>query len=96
MRASALPSELEPHPGKVAAPDQWVMRGGSAIIGPDGSYIVEPMYDAPAVLVGDLDLRTLREERMTLDVAGHYSRPELLSLRVTRGARRVADAEPGR
>ena len=92
MQASKLPSELEPHPGKVIDPDQWVMRGGSAIIAPDGSYVVEPVYDAPAMLVADLDLHRVREERMTLDVTGHYSRPELLDLRVTRSGRRAVES----
>ena len=36
LRASSLPPELEPHPDRVTHPDQWVMRGGSAIVGPDG------------------------------------------------------------
>src|SRR5205814_6106048 len=36
MRAAALPPELELHPDRVSGPDQWVLRGGSAIIGPDG------------------------------------------------------------
>jgi predicted amidohydrolase len=92
MQAAKLPSELEPHPEKVIDPDQWVMRGGSAIIAPDGSYIVEPIYDAPAMLVADLDLHRVREERMTLDVTGHYSRPELLELRVTRTGRRAVES----
>ena len=88
LRASALPPELEPHPDIVKHPDQWVMRGGSAVIGPDGRYIVEPVYDEPRTLTADLDLERLRGERMALDVAGHYSRPDLLRLEVVRGARR--------
>ena len=92
MQASKLPSELELHPGKVIDRDQWVMRGGSAIIAPDGSYVVDPVYDAPAMLVADLDLHRVREERMTLDVTGHYSRPELLELRVTRTGRRAVES----
>ena len=94
MRAADLPPELEPHPDKVSAGDQWVMRGGSAIIGPDGSYIEEPVYDAPAMLIADLDLHRVREERMTLDVTGHYSRPELLELRVLRPGRRAVESTP--
>jgi predicted amidohydrolase len=92
MRASRLPAELEPHPDKVSSPDQWVLRGGSAIIGPDGYHIAGPVYDAPAMLIADLDLHRLREERMTLDVTGHYSRPELLELRVTRLGRRIVES----
>lgn len=87
LRASALPPELEPHPAKVSSADQWVMRGGSSIIGPDGCYVVEPVYDEARVLIADLDLSRLPEERMSLDVTGHYSRPDLLRLEVTRGAR---------
>ena len=87
MRASALPPELEPHPARVTHPGQWVMRGGSAIVGPDGRYLVEPVYDEPRLIVADLDLARLPEERMSLDVAGHYHRPDVLRLDVTRGRR---------
>jgi predicted amidohydrolase len=77
MRASRLPKELEPHPDIVKGADQFVLRGGSAIIGPDGRYLEEPVYDAPALLVADLDLGLTREESMSLDVSGHYSRPDV-------------------
>jgi predicted amidohydrolase len=89
MRAAALPAELEPHPGRVTDPDQWVLRGGSAVIGPDGCYAIEPLYDAPGILMADLDLARVREERMTLDVSGHYARPDALGLVVRRTGRAV-------
>ena len=88
MRASALPAELELHAGKVKTPDEWVLRGGSAIVGPDGRYVVEPVFEQPSLLVSDLDLGRVREERMSLDVSGHYHRPELLRLDVARSTRR--------
>ncbi len=88
MRASALPPELEPHAGKVRSSGDWVLRGGSAIIGPDGRYIVEPCFDRPELIVSDIDLGRVREERMTLDVSGHYHRPDLLRLEVERSTRR--------
>ena len=95
MRAAALPAELEPHPDRVSGPDQWVLRGGSAIVGPDGRYVLAPVYDAPRVLVADLDLTRPREERMTLDVAGHYARPDALALVVHRTGRRTTEAAAG-
>jgi predicted amidohydrolase len=88
LRASALPPELEPHLDRVTSPDQWVLRGGSAIIAPDGSYVAGPVFDEPCVLEAELDLARVREESMTLDVAGHYHRPDCLELRVTRSSRR--------
>ena len=87
MRASALPPELEPHPDRVSSGDQWVMRGGSSIIGPDGKYIVEPVYDEPRIVRADLDLARLPGERMALDVTGHYARRDVLHLEIVRGAR---------
>jgi hypothetical protein len=59
---------------------------------PDGEYIVPPLWDRPGVLVAELDLERVRRESMTLDVSGHYSRPDCLSLTVHRPSRRpVAD-----
>ena len=90
MRASALPEELEPHSDRVKSGDDWVLRGGSAIIGPDGKYVVEPVYAEPRLLLAELDLRRMRDERMTLDVTGHYHRPELFEFDVLRSGRRPA------
>ena len=59
-----------------------VMRGGSAIIGPDGNYLVPPRFDEPAILTATLDTALLDAERMTLDVAGHYSRPDVFEFGV--------------
>lgn len=87
MRASALPPELERHPAKAASDDTWVMRGGSAIIAPNGSYIAGPVFEEPALLVADIDLDDVRREQMTLDVSGHYSRPDSLLFSVRRGDR---------
>ncbi len=83
LRGSDLPAELEPHPERVAR-DGWVLRGGRAIIGPDGRYLIEPVYDEPRLLVADLDLGRRHEETMTLDVAGHYARPDVFRFEVSR------------
>ena len=88
LKGSALPEELEPHPDKVPDPDAWLLRGGSAIIAPDGSYLAGPLYDDPGILLAELDYDRNREEAMTLDVSGHYQRRELLELTVHRTARR--------
>jgi predicted amidohydrolase len=87
MKASALPKELEAHPAKVSSPDQYVLRGGSAIIAPDGAYVAGPVFEQPAILYADIDRGRVREERMNLDVTGHYHRPDVFTFGVTRTGR---------
>jgi nitrilase len=57
-------------------------RGGSAILAPDGSYLAGPLYDEEGILYAELDPARLDEERQRFDPAGHYHRPDVLSLRV--------------
>jgi nitrilase len=82
MRASSLPPEFERDPARAPSDDAFVMRGGSAIIGPDGHYIVAPVLDEETIVRATLDTSQLDAERMTLDVAGHYSRSDLFEFGV--------------
>ncbi|MBI4408440.1 MAG: carbon-nitrogen hydrolase family protein [Gemmatimonadetes bacterium] len=90
LRARALPPELEPHPERVKGPDQLLLNGGSAIIGPDGQYVVEPVIGEEKIVLAELDLARNRRESMTLDVTGHYSRRELFDFTVRHVPRPVA------
>jgi nitrilase len=87
LRPEGLPPELEPHPDRLPGADGWLLRGGSAVIGPDGRYLVEPVFDREEILEAELDLGEVTEQKMNLDVAGHFSRPDLLRLEVRRGSR---------
>jgi nitrilase len=88
MRASALPAEFERDPERAGADDMCVLGGGSAIINPRGEYLAGPVFDAPAILRASLDFTRLDEERMTLDVAGHYARPDAFTFTVRAASRR--------
>ncbi|MEP6586252.1 MAG: carbon-nitrogen hydrolase family protein [Candidatus Udaeobacter sp.] len=82
MRVQDLPGELSATSELAARPDAFVLRGGSAIIGPDGKYVVEPIYDQETILTAELDLNAIDREKMTLDVSGHYSRPDIFNFHV--------------
>jgi nitrilase len=84
LAARDLPSALElPEPLR-RDPSQLVMRGGSAIIAPDGRYLAGPVYDTVTILVADLDLREIDRESMTLDTTGHSYRDDVFGFEVHR------------
>lgn len=82
MKVSDVPKELDVVDSLKDKPEHLLLRGGSCIIGPDGKYIVEPVFDEEKLLLGDLDLTVIDRETMALDVAGHYSRPDLFEFKV--------------
>ncbi len=87
MQVKDLPVEFGLPPDLADKSERYLLRGGSAIIGPNGRYVVEPCYDQEKIITAELDLTAVDEERMTLDVSGHYSRPDIFdfSVRQTSG-----------
>jgi predicted amidohydrolase len=61
-------------------PDHEVLgRGGAAIVAPaSGEVIGGPLYDAEGIVVADCDLRATLRAKRWFDVAGHYSRADVL------------------
>ncbi len=90
MKAGDLPAGLTAASELVKTPEKPLLRGGSCIIAPDGSYVVEPVFDEELVITAELDLTLIDKEKMTLDVTGHYFRPDVFNLEVNRGTRRMA------
>ena len=84
MPASDFPPELDLPEDLRAQPDALLLNGGSAVIGPDGEYIVEPVYGDETILYADLDLTRIAEEQMTLDVTGGYARDDIFTFEVNR------------
>jgi nitrilase len=82
LRVKDMPSELPPRVGQQASQDGLLIRGGSAIIAPNGRYLAGPVFDEETVLVADCDLAEITREAMTLDVSGHYSRPDVFEFRL--------------
>lgn len=73
MLRTDVPEEFPACDGETS----WVERGGSAIIAPDARYLVEPVFDREELIVADLNLSEIDKESMTLDVTGHYARPDV-------------------
>lgn len=65
--------------------DEWpeeLCRGGSVIVGPDGSVLAGPLLGQEGLLLADLELASLARERLEFDVVGHYARPDIFRLSV--------------
>jgi nitrilase len=80
LAATALPAGLEVDRARVPEDAHWVLRGGSAIIAPDGRILAGPVHDRECVLTAEIDAAEAHAEAMTLDVTGHYARPDVLAL----------------
>jgi nitrilase len=75
------PTDLACYDELVSSPHE-MSAGGSAIIGPLGNYIKEPVFGQEDILIADLDLRDITYSQFDFDVVGHYSRPDVFQLLV--------------
>jgi len=88
MRASDIPADFPRKNELYPDPDAWINPGDSLVIEPDGKATVGPMRQDVGVLYADIDLSAVGVARRSLDVAGHYARPDIFELRVNRKAQR--------
>ena len=86
LHASDMPDDLEELSRLYPDGDEWVNSGDSAIIAPGGELVAGPLHNEEGIVYGQIDIERAAMARRTLDIVGHYSRPDVFTLQVNTNA----------
>lgn len=67
--------------------EEWINEGNAVVVKPMGQVAAGPFNREKAILYADIDPARARRARRTLDVCGHYARPDIFSFEVDRTPR---------
>ncbi|MGZ4674243.1 MAG: carbon-nitrogen hydrolase family protein [Ilumatobacteraceae bacterium] len=85
LRGSDVPRDLPGAAEMYGGDDDWMSRGNTVIVGPDGSVVAGPLVGEAGMLMATLDLADLTLARREFDPVGHYTRPDVFQLSVNAG-----------
>lgn len=72
--------------------EEWINGGDSVVVAPGGRIVAGPLHNERGVLFADIDLERVGNARRSLDVAGHYARPDIFTLQVDRRPQRPVNS----
>ena len=82
MKGSDIPDDFPEKSTLYPDADEWVNPGDSVVIAPGGEIVAGPMNQEVGILYHQLDREKVSIAKRALDVAGHYSRPDIFQLHV--------------
>jgi nitrilase len=91
FKGSDLPESFPDRDRLYPNTDEWINAGDSVVVAPGGKIVAGPLRNEQGVLYAELDPTLIGSARRSLDVVGHYARPDIFQLHVNN-----AKAEPVR
>lgn len=83
LQGSDLPRDF-PERDKLFDSKEWINDGNAVVVKPMGSVVAGPLNRVKGVLYAEIDKEDARRARRSLDVCGHYARPDIFSFSVDR------------
>jgi nitrilase len=84
MRGSDVPEDIPGRDELYGGDEDWLARGNSCIVGPDGDLLAGPLEEKEGIVTAEIDLERARVSRRQFDPVGHYARPDVFGLRFNR------------
>lgn len=88
LQGRDLPCDLPGRERLFPDDDEWINGGDSVIVAPGGRIVAGPLHQERGLLCAEVDLGRVGSARRSLDVAGHYARPDLFTMHVDRRPQR--------
>lgn len=85
LKIDDIPDDLPERDKLYPDADEWLNPGDSVVIAPGGQIVAGPMRQEEGLLLCEIDLQKAAIAKRALDVAGHYSRPDIFTLQVDNG-----------
>jgi nitrilase len=77
-----IPSDFPDKESLYPETEQWINPGDSVVVAPGGEIIAGPMRKEKGLFYAEIESSRVAMAKRTLDVAGHYSRPDVFTLNV--------------
>ncbi len=84
LKGDDIPDDFPGREQLFGDPDEWICDGDAMLVAPFAAVTAGPLHRSNDILYGEIDTDRVALARRTLDVTGHYSRPDLFSLHVDR------------